>query len=139
MNDPTYLPIIAAIISGCGLLVLLLLLFLAMALVYRYLGKEDSTMIMKKAKKGTDAFYTGQEPQSAQYLVSSMSINSFGSSPSDARLETQVSNSPGVHYNRGLDVDHHPSAGANGHEEGFKPIQIVAAADVNKRSSSTHI
>lgn len=88
----------------------------------------------KKSKIDGSGFYNVQEAQSAQHLVSAPSFVSFGSSPSDAHLETR-----GVHYNRGFDIDHNPSgqAGATGYNdhESYKPIQIIAA-DVNRKSSS---
>src|SRR6218665_2440508 len=110
---------------------------------FAYCRKEDSTMMLKKPKKGAEAFYDGLEPQSAQYLVSSMSLPSFGSSPPDARLDSHLPNSPGVHYNRGFDVDHNPSGaenGSNGNGDSYKPIQIVAA-DVStpRPTSTTHV
>lgn len=95
----------------------------------------------KKPTKGADTFYTDQKPPSAQYLVSTMSNTSFGSSPSDVRLESHPPTSPSVHYNRGFNGHRNPlgaGAVANGHQDGLKPIQIVVA-DVNPRPNSTHV
>lgn len=139
--DPTYIPMVAAIVSGFAMLLVMILLLLAMALAYKHLGKKKDSMMspMKKPKKGGDGgLYAGQEPQSAQYLVSSTSIGSFGSSPSEVNLDVHLPGSPSlVYYNRGSDnqqAGHGVPYEVN--QDGFRPIQMVAA-DVSSRPKSS--
>lgn len=131
---------IAAIISGFGLWVVLIGLFVVMAIVYRRMGRNDAMKgPLKKQKKGEpNTFYSGIAPQSQQYLVSSMSVQSFPSSSSEVHLET-----PGVYHNRGFDSSSSGQssrvglsgvgAGIYENEDGFRPIQINA--DVSRPSA----
>lgn len=119
----------------------MVILLLVMAVVYRHINKKEPMMTpLKKPKKADGGLYAIPESQSAQYLVSSMSTPSFGNSPSDVRLDAHIPSSPGnmVYYNRGNDVDHRPvgAAAPYDHEDGYRPIQIVAA-DVPGRPKST--
>lgn len=142
---------VAAIVSGFSLLVVAFLLFVTMALIYKHLGKKDPMMTpLKKPKKGGDGtLYASNEPQSAQYLVSSMSITSFGSSPSDAHLESHLASrpSPLVYYNPGLEADERNNGSRNAgphavsyeHEEGYRPIQIMAADATGRPKSYSKV
>jgi len=117
---------VVAIICGCGLSVLTVILFVGVGLVLKHLrAKELARGPMRHGQKDA-AFYEGLNPQSAQALVGSMSNQSFGPSASDQHLSSFGGQN--AYYNRGFEIDQ--NAGSHNlavHYEkdgGPKPIEI---------------
>jgi hypothetical protein len=110
-------------------------LFVGVAFILKYLKKKEMHRKTEiKGRTGDGAFYEGLQAQSTQFLVGSMSQNSFMTSPSDVHLNAQSGGpgSPNVYFNRGYEVDNSSAAvlstpsPVNYAQEGHRPIEIGA-------------
>jgi len=102
---------LAAIISGCLMILLTFVLYLIDGLILKYVKVTEVSHPGAKRGAGDAAFYEGLHPHSAQTLVGAMSSQSFGSSPSvDQHLNTF---GHAVYYNRGYEIDQHTAGGQN--------------------------
>jgi hypothetical protein len=84
------------------------LLFTGIGLVLKHVKvtEMNGKPVISRRSQGDAAFYEGLHPQSAQFLVGSMSNQSFAASPSDQHLNASYGQSS--YFNRGYELDQHP-------------------------------
>jgi len=95
---------LAAIISGCLLILVTVIFFVIIGLIQKHVKVNDGWSAVGGTRRGPGdaSLYSGLHAQSAQTLVGASSIQSFSSLPSvDRQLET-FGGSPSVYYNRGM-------------------------------------
>jgi hypothetical protein len=138
--DPNYVRMVAAVVSGCLMFLLLIVMFLIISLIIRFSVRAERRKLPKEGRRkslggggGDGQFYSGV-PYSAQALVSNLSGTSINAA-SDVHLDAQGGRS--VYHNRGFEgeelhrggpIASTSSAGSDGHdghfEESYKPIEI---------------
>jgi len=117
-----------AIIWGCILSALVVILFTGIGLALKHIKEKELSgkPIISRRGQGDAAFYEGLHPQSAQALVGSLSNQSFGASPSDQHLNMTYGR--GAYANRGFEHDQHGAHNVAVHFEkepgGAGPIEI---------------